>query len=123
MARRARPSAGGHRLGALSSLEHRMQRTTHQLLASTEFRRLVFRRWVVSSVLTAALFVIYYGYVLLVAINKPLMARRIGTGVMTLGIPLGVAVILLSWVLTAVYVVWANRTHDAEVARLRNQLH
>ena len=49
------------------------------------------------------------------------MAQRIGE-VTTLGIPLGVAVILVSWVLTAVYVVWANAAHDPEVRRLRDQV-
>ena len=34
----------------------------------------------------------------------------------TLGIPLGAAVIVGAWVLTAVYIVWANRHYDPEVA-------
>ena len=46
------------------------------------------------------LFVVYYGFILLVATNKALLARRIGE-VTTLGIPLGVAVIVAAWVLTA----------------------
>lgn len=96
--------------------------STRALLDSPDFRRLVSRRWLISSVLTVALFVIYYGYILLVAIDKPFMARRIGGGVTTLGIPLGVAVIVLSWVLTALYVVWANSRYDPEVRRLRDQL-
>jgi len=37
-------------------------------------------------------------------------------------VPLGVAVILGSWLLTAVYIVWANRQYDPEVARLRREL-
>ena len=71
------------------------------------FKRLVTRRWTISLVLLAALFATYYGYILLIAYDKPFMAQRIGR-VTTLGIPLGVAVILVSWVLTAVYVAWAN---------------
>jgi uncharacterized membrane protein (DUF485 family) len=34
-----------------------------------------------------------------------------------------VAVILLSWVLTAIYVAWANTRYDAEVRRLRSEIH
>jgi uncharacterized membrane protein (DUF485 family) len=75
----------------------------------------------VSLLLTAALFVLYYGYILLIAVNKPLLARRLGE-VTPLGIPLGAAVILGSWVLTAVYIWWANRFYDAEVDRLRGEL-
>jgi uncharacterized membrane protein (DUF485 family) len=92
-----------------------------QILASPEFRHLVVRRWRVSLVLTACLFVLYYGYILLIATNKSFLSRRIGD-VMTIGIPLGAAVIVGAWVLTAVYVVWANRAYDAEVARLRRLL-
>ncbi len=94
---------------------------TKALLASPEFRHLVTTRWRVSLTLTAALFLMYYGYVLLIATNKPLLARRIGD-VVTLGIPLGVAVILGAWALTAIYVVWANRRYDVEVRRLRDHL-
>jgi uncharacterized membrane protein (DUF485 family) len=94
--------------------------TKTELLASPDFRHLVTRRWRVSLVLTACLFVLYYGYILLVAVNKPLLATRMG-GVTPIGIPLGAAVIVGSWVLTAVYIVWANRSYDPAAARLRER--
>jgi uncharacterized membrane protein (DUF485 family) len=98
-----------------------MEKSAREMLDSPEFRDLVRRRWRVSLVLTAALFVVYYGYILLIAADKPLVSRRVGE-VTTLGIPLGVAVIGLSWALTAAYVAWANRVYDPEVARLRERL-
>lgn len=91
------------------------------MLDSPEFKRMVTRRWAMSVVLTAALFLIYYGFIVLIAVDKPFMARKIGEAA-TLGIPLGVAVILLSWVLTFIYVVWANRVHDVEVRRLKDKV-
>lgn len=98
-----------------------MDPAADQLLKSPEFRRLVSHRWRVSLVLTICLFVLYYGYILLVATNKALLGRRIGEAT-TLAIPLGAAVILGAWVLTAIYVIWANRSYDVEVARLRARL-
>lgn len=98
-----------------------MKRSPREMLESTEFRTLVSRRWMVSIVLTLALFVMYYGYILLIAWDKPFLARKVGEST-TLGIPAGVAVILLSWVLTAIYVVWANRKYDVEVRRLKDQV-
>ncbi len=98
-----------------------MHKTTPELLASSEFRHLVTRRWRVSLALTACLFVLYYGYILLIATNKALLSRRIGE-VTTIGIPLGAAVIVGAWVLTALYVIWANRAYDPEVARLRDSI-
>ena len=90
-------------------------------MASSELRHLVTRRWRVSLALTACLFVLYYGYILLIATNKALLSRRIGE-VTTIGIPLGAAVIVGAWVFTALYVIWANRDYDPEVARLRDNI-
>ena len=95
--------------------------TAHELLSSGEFRTLVSKRWRVSGMLTVALFVLYYGFILLVGTNRALLAIRVGEAT-TLGILLGVAVLVGAWVLTAVYVVWANREFDPEVERLRGRL-
>jgi uncharacterized membrane protein (DUF485 family) len=98
-----------------------LKTTPRQLLDSPEFHHLVARRWRVSMMLTAALFVLYYGYILLIAGNKAFLARRIA-GATTIGIPLGAAVIVGAWTLTGIYVIWANRHYDGEVARLRGRL-
>jgi len=98
-----------------------MRKSAHDMLASPEFRSLVSRRWTVSVVLLIALFLTYYGYILLIAYNKPYMAARIGE-VTTRGIPMGAAVIVVSWVLTAFYVWWANRAYDPEVRRLKDNV-
>jgi len=95
--------------------------SVHEMLQSKEFRGLVRRKWIVSVVLTACLFALYYGYILLIAFDKTFLARRIGEHT-TLGIPLGAGVIVLSWVLTAAYVLWANRSHDASVEKLKDQV-
>jgi len=91
------------------------------LLDSSDFHRLLARRWRVSMLLTALLFLLYYGYIILIAVDRPFVSRRIGETT-TLGIPLGVAVIVGAWLLTALYVMWANRYYDSEAARLRNRL-
>lgn len=80
------------------------------------------RRWRVSLALTACLFVLYYGYIVLIAANRSWLSQRLGDGATTMGIPVGAAVIVGAWALTAVYVIWANRSHDPEVDRLRRRL-
>ena len=97
------------------------QKSAHELLESPDFKRLVAKRWSVSIILTILLFIIYYGYILLIGYNKPFLAQKIGE-VTTLGIPLGIGTIVLSWVLTVVYVIWANNSYDPEVQRLKDQL-
>jgi uncharacterized membrane protein (DUF485 family) len=62
--------------------------------------------------LTVAMLVVYYGFILLVAFNKPLLATRLGEGVTTLGMPLGLGVIVFTIVITAIYVRRANSEFD-----------
>jgi uncharacterized membrane protein (DUF485 family) len=63
--------------------------------------------------LTLAMMIAYYGFILLVAFNKSFLSQKLGSGVMTLGIPLGFGVIVFTIVLTAYYVNRANREFDA----------
>ena len=68
--------------------------------------------------LTAGMLVTYFGFVLLVAYDKPLLGRTLTPG-LSLGILLGAIVILVAWALTGLYVRWTNRVYDAELARVR----
>jgi uncharacterized membrane protein (DUF485 family) len=106
---------------ALKSERAPQKKSAHEITESEAFKRLVSLRWKVSLVLITLLFVSYYGYILLVATNKELVSRKIGE-VTTLAIPLGIAVIVVAWVLTAFYVAWANKSYDPEVERLKGEL-
>jgi len=63
--------------------------------------------------LSLAGMIAYYGFILLVAFDKPFLAQRLGGGVMTVGMPLGVAVIAFTIVITWVYIRRANTEFDA----------
>jgi uncharacterized membrane protein (DUF485 family) len=80
--------------------------------------RLAAARARVAGVLTAAVVVIYFGFVLLIAYAKPLLATQLRPG-LSLGILLGALVIVVSWLLTFAYVRWANRHYDAALDDLR----
>jgi uncharacterized membrane protein (DUF485 family) len=95
--------------------------SVRDVLDSPEFRGLVARRWRVSMILCGLLFVLYYGYIILIATNPHLLSRRIGAST-TVGILMAAAVIAGAWMLTAAYVIWATRHYDPEVARLRRRL-
>jgi uncharacterized membrane protein (DUF485 family) len=69
----------------------------------------------------AILFVVYYGYILIIALNKDFVAQKVGEHT-TVGIYLTVAVIISAWLLTVIYVVWANKVYDKEVAELKEML-
>ena len=80
-------------------------------------RRLASPRDRFAALLTAAIVVIYFGFILLIAFNKPLLGRLIRPG-LSVGILMGALVIVSSWVLTWVYVRWANTEYDPELREL-----
>lgn len=63
--------------------------------------------------LTIIMLIVYYGYIALIAFNKELLAKPLGAGVTTLGIPIGLGVILFTIVITGIYVRRANSEFDA----------
>ncbi len=70
--------------------------------------------------LTLAMMAVYYGFILLVAFDKEFLSKRLGDGVMTLGIPIGFGVIVFTIVITAIYVRRANSEFDdltADIAK------
>jgi len=75
-----------------------------------EFVAMRSRYGIIMSIISAAA---YYGFILLVAFDKQLLATKIGSGVMTLGVPLGVGVIVFTIILTWIYVRRANTEFDA----------
>ena len=76
---------------------------------SLELRR---KRSSLGGWLTVAMLVVYYGYIALIAFNKPFLAQPIGSGVTSLGIPLAAAVIIFTVAITAFYVNKANSEFD-----------
>jgi uncharacterized membrane protein (DUF485 family) len=62
--------------------------------------------------LSIAMLVIYYGFILLVAFAKPLMAVKVGGGATSVGIVLGLGVIIAAFLLTGIYVQRANGRFD-----------
>jgi uncharacterized membrane protein (DUF485 family) len=93
-------------------LVHRI--ASHPRYLELKARRSSFGWW-----LTAAMMVVYYGFILLVAFNKELLSQRLGAGVMTLGIPLGFGVIVFTIVITAIYVQRANKQFDDLTAAIK----
>ncbi|WP_342375843.1 DUF485 domain-containing protein [Myxococcus stipitatus] len=75
-------------------------------------------RWRVAAALTVATLVAYFGFILLVAFNKPLMGQQLIPG-LSVGIVLGALVIVTAWALTGIYMLWANGRYDRALNPLR----
>jgi uncharacterized membrane protein (DUF485 family) len=81
-------------------------------------RRLARLRWRIAVTLSAVMVFIYFGFILLVAFSKQALSTLIVPG-LSLGIVLGASVILLSFLVTWIYVRWMGSHVDTEIRRLR----
>ena len=84
-----------------------------RVVADPRYQALKSRRSRFGWWLALAMMVVYYGFILLVAFDKPFLATRLGAGVTTIGMPIGLAVIVFTVAITALYVRRANREFDA----------
>ena len=87
--------------------------TTAKVLADPKFNEMVSVRNSYSWICTVLMLVAYFGFILLIAFNPALLGSKIGSGVMTLGVPVGLGVILVTVAITAIYVEKANTEFDA----------
>ena len=81
--------------------------------ANPKYHQLVDTRSTYSIIMTLCVMVVYYGYILLIAFDKEWLGTKLGVGMTTsIGIPLGVGVIVITVILTNIYVRRANTEFD-----------
>ncbi|SCK29274.1 Uncharacterized membrane protein, DUF485 family [Variovorax sp. HW608] len=83
-----------------------------KIQASAKYRELRDKRNRFGVWLTVLMLLVYYGYIALIAFNKPFLAQPIGGGVTTIGIPIGLGVIVFTIAITAYYIRRANGEFD-----------
>lgn len=77
-----------------------------------QFQELVSKRSRFAWTLTVAMLVIYFGFIFVIAFAPGILAIKLGTGVTTVGIPIGLGVIVSAFLLTGIYVRRANSEFD-----------
>ncbi len=97
------------------------QEDVRTILESEKFKSLVKKRISVSLSLTLIMLVVYFGFILAIAFNKEWLATKIGEHI-TIGLPIGIGIIVFAWLLTGIYTRWANSSYDKSVRELRNQI-
>jgi uncharacterized membrane protein (DUF485 family) len=92
-----------------------MQSNTYEKIrANPKYHQLKDTRNTYGWIMTILMLVVYYGYISLIAFNKSFLAQPLGSsGVMTVGIPIGVGVIAFTIIITGIYVRRANTEFDA----------
>jgi uncharacterized membrane protein (DUF485 family) len=89
------------------------------ILSDPDFIDLSKQKITISIILTILELVLYFGFIGLIAFNKPFLASKLSAGVATtIGIPIAVGTILGSWVLTGIYIWWANKKYDVLVKKV-----
>lgn len=77
------------------------------------YQELVRARTSFGWILTAITLVIYFGFILLIGYAPKFLGIRMGDSVMTIGLPIGLFVIVSAFVLVGIYVRKANSTYDS----------
>jgi uncharacterized membrane protein (DUF485 family) len=93
-----------------------------KIVSNPHYQKLVRIRTSFGWTLTALMMIAYYGFILLIAFDKELLAARIGDGVMTWGIPVGLFVIVFTVILTGIYVWRANKQFDQLTEAIREEV-
>lgn len=86
--------------------------------ANLKYHELRRKRNTFGWLLTIIMMVVYYGYIALIAFDKSFLAQPIGAGVTSLGIPIGMGVIIFTIVITGIYVRRANGEYDRLTAEI-----
>ena len=86
---------------------------TERIRANPKYQELRRKRNAFGWSLTAAMLLVYYGYIALIAFDKPFLSQPLGNGVTTLGIPIGMGVIVFTILITGLYVRRANKEFDS----------
>ncbi len=81
--------------------------------ASAKYQELTRKRTRFGWTLTVAMLIAYFGYVSLIAFDKALLAKPVGDGIISWGVPIGFGLIVFTVTITGLYVWRANAEFDA----------
>ena len=93
-----------------------------RVMANPNYQKLVATRSSYGWTMTWLMLIVYYGFITLIAFNKELLGAKIGAGVMTWGMPIGLFVIVFTVIITGIYVRRANDEFDTLTAAIRKEV-
>ncbi len=93
-----------------------------KIKSNPKYQKLVSTRSAYGWTLSWIMMAVYYGFILLIAFDKELLSAKIGAGVMTWGMPIGLFVIVFTVIITGIYVRRANGEFDELTAEIRKEV-
>ncbi|MFZ1324446.1 MAG: DUF485 domain-containing protein [Candidatus Contendobacter sp.] len=99
------------------------QDLVHAIKSNPKYHELITKRKSFAWILAILMLVIYYGFILIVAFNKEFLGQPLSTGsIATVGIPVGLGVIISAFVLTGIYVFRANSEFDRLTREIKEEV-
>ena len=86
-----------------------------------KFAQLVQKRSRFAWTLSLIMLGVYYAFILVIAFSPKTFALKLGEGVTTLGIPVGIGVIVIAFVLTGIYTKRANGEFDELTHQIKEE--
>lgn len=88
------------------------QEQVQQIQNNPKYQELVSKRSKFAWTLTIIMLVVYYAFILLIAFSPETLGASLSGGMTTVGIPVGIAIIVFAFALTGFYVKRANSEFD-----------
>ena len=98
------------------------QNIVEQIKNNPDYQKLVKTRSRFAWTLSIIMLVLYYAFIMVIAFKPELLGMKTGMGVMTIGIPVGIAIIIISFVLTGIYVKRANGEFDTLTQNIKKSI-
>ena len=99
------------------------QDLVHAIKSNPKYHELVSKRSKFAWILAILMLVIYYGFILIIAFNKEFLSQPLWSGsITTVGIPIGLGVIVSAFVLTGIYVYRANSEFDRLTSEIKEEV-
>jgi len=96
--------------------------TVERIKNNPKYQKLVKERSRFAWTLSIIMLVVYYAFIMVIAFEPSIFGAKIGSGVITLGIPVGIAIIIISFVLAGIYVRRANGEFDRLTQEVKDEL-
>ena len=97
--------------------------TVDRIQNDPDYKELLSKRTGFAWTLSIIMLVVYYAYILVIAFSKESLHIPVSEGsLMTVGVPVGVAIIIFAFALTGIYVRRANSEFDELTKRIKDKV-
>jgi len=98
------------------------QETIKQIKNNPDYIELISKRKKFAWRLTISMLFVYYAFIMTIAFSPTSLAYKIGDSVITVGIPIGIGIIVFAFVITGIYVKRSNSQFDSLTDNIKSTL-